>query len=112
VPPHKWDSWIAALCLVFFAPLAAVIYALLLVQGEAPFAVQRRVRADGTSCTVWRFRTARPMERPLGRPAGSARRRLLATLGAFLYWSRLEVLPTFYNVLRGDISLREMLRDI
>jgi lipopolysaccharide/colanic/teichoic acid biosynthesis glycosyltransferase len=112
VPSNKRDTCVAAFCLVFFAPLTAIIYFLLRIEGKAVFTVQQRVREDGTSYNVWRFRTAGLGEKPVGMRANSARRRLLTRVGAFLRWSRLEVLPTFYNVFRGDINLQEMLREI
>ena len=112
IPSDKRDICVAAFCLVFFAPLTAFIYFLLRIEGEAAFTVQQCVREDGTSCNVWRFRTAGLLEKPLGMRANSARRWPLTRVGAFLCWSRLEVLPTFYNVFRGDISLQEMLREI
>jgi lipopolysaccharide/colanic/teichoic acid biosynthesis glycosyltransferase len=97
---------------VFFAPLTVFIYLLLRIQGVAAFTVQQRIREDGTPYTLWRFRTADLVEKHAGMRVDSARRRLLVEVGAFLYWSRLEALPAFYNVLRGDISLREMMLEI
>ena len=112
IPSSKRDICVAAICLVFFAPLIVFIYLLVRAEGEATITVQQRVRKDETSYNVWRFRMAGQGEKPDGVRENSARRWLLTRVGAFLFWSRLEVLPMFYNVFRGDISLQEMLHEI
>ena len=85
-------------CLIYFAPLILVVFLLLKTDGGPAFVGRKHINSDGTSSTVWRFRTRSP-----GRPDN---------LCAFLLWSRTEVLPEIYNVARGDISFSQMLSDI
>ena len=111
-PSNQRSICAAAIGLLLLAPLFAVIYLVLRLAGEAPFTRQQYVREDGASVTVWRFNAAGLLEERAEISPNPVGRWLRPRVGAFLYDSRLDLLPTFYNVLRGEISLQDMLREI
>ena len=96
-------------CLVFFAPLLAVA-CVMAWAGGGPVLIGRRVaRPDGSSFTAWRFNVrGRTADAAPGTAGGAG----FGRFGRFLYRTRLEVMPHFVNVARGDMALGELFREI
>jgi len=68
---------------------------------------QERMGKDGRTFTLWKFRTMQPCAegravRPVNTPLEETR---IKALGVFLRRSRLDELPNFFNVLRGEMSV-------
>jgi lipopolysaccharide/colanic/teichoic acid biosynthesis glycosyltransferase len=101
-----FDLTLAITALVLLAPLFAVIMiALLVTDGWPVFFGQKRVGQHGVPFIMWKFRTM---------VVGSDRRGNRLTIGSdprvtrLGYWLRkfkIDELPQFWNVVRGEMSL-------
>jgi exopolysaccharide production protein ExoY len=110
----------AAVLLILFAPLMAVIALLVARDGGPVFFAHRRVGRDGASFGCLKFRTmvqdadlrlAELLERdPAARAEWETTRKLrrdprITAVGRFLRASSLDELPQLINVLKGEMSL-------
>lgn len=101
----------AALILLSLPLLICVFLWARAVHGQALVAQDRRNR-HGTPYRHWRFRTAAPARslEPAGLPGDRFASYALAPvtrLGILLYRTRIDELPALWNVMVGDIDLRE-----
>jgi O-antigen biosynthesis protein WbqP len=102
----------ALLCLIFFAPLLLAIYLLVRADGGRGFVSHERARRDGTIFEVWKFRTTKQQTpRTFRNSQFEPESQNFTKFGRVLYRTRLDVLPSFLNVLKGDMSLAEMMQD-
>lgn len=96
---------VAAAALLFLMPLLALAAALVLLDSEGPILFrQQRMGRNGREFTLYKFRS---MRKDACRSAcitvsGDAR---VTRAGAFLRRHKLDELPQFWNVLRGDMGL-------
>ena len=105
----------ALLALILVSPLIAIVaVAIFITMGSPVILRQQRVGLFGKAFTLYKFRTMAPDRR--GSEAeivGEDRRRThksaddprITPLGRLLRRTRLDELPQFINVLRGDLSL-------
>jgi exopolysaccharide biosynthesis polyprenyl glycosylphosphotransferase len=115
---HAGDRLAAALLLVAFAPLLAILA--LLVRFSSPGPVlyrQERVGRDGRSFRLLKFRSMRLSDGPLDHavverleiaglgPGGIEGEDRRTTVGRMLRRSGLDELPQLVNVLRGEMSI-------
>lgn len=109
-------DWVgAALAMIVVAPLIAVVaIAVFISMGTPVILRQERVGLFGKVFTLYKFRTMAPDRRGNeGEFVGEDRRLThksahdprITPLGRLLRRSRLDELPQFVNVLRGDLSL-------
>ena len=98
---------VAAIGLVTTAPLMAVIALLIACDSRGPvFFVQSRVGLRGRRFSMVKFRTMRCVDSELETSAwviDNARR--ITRVGRWLRKLRLDELPQFWNILRGDMNL-------
>jgi exopolysaccharide biosynthesis polyprenyl glycosylphosphotransferase len=111
---HAFDRLGAALLIIAFSPLMAMIAIAVRASSPGPVVFrQRRVGRDGTVFDLFKFRSMRMPDpaaegfRPgadsaPGGVEGADRRTLI---GRFLRRTSLDELPQFFNVLLGDMSL-------
>jgi exopolysaccharide biosynthesis polyprenyl glycosylphosphotransferase len=91
--------------LIFLACTPVISLAILLETGMPIFFTQGRLGKNGQRYTIIKFRTMRPQiegEQPRATATHDER---ITRVGRFLRKSRLDELPQFLNVLRGDMSL-------
>lgn len=100
----KVDALEALACVLFLMPLFAAVYFLVKLDGGPALVAIERQLSDGTTLRTWRFRTTIP-GLPLRAGAPSFTR-----LGALLHKYRLDQLPEFAAVIRGEMTLNELLR--
>ena len=110
----------AALAIVLFAPLMAVLYVLVRSDGGPGLFVQERIGRNGRIFACYKFRSMVPdaeamltnliCGNELLRAAWETDRKLqndprITKLGIFLRSKSLDELPQLFNVIRGDMSL-------
>lgn len=96
----------AALLLLLVSPLWALITLLILVADGAPALFrQTRVGKDFEEFTLYKFRTMIREAEPNGAVMAEEDDPRVFPVGRVLRRSRLDELPQFFNVLRGDMSL-------
>jgi len=109
----RYDSGLARLAscvvatgaLVVLAPLLGLIALAVKLDSPGPACfVQARVGLGGRLFRLIKFRTMRPAEGETSEWAGDNGHRI-TTLGAWLRRYRLDELPQFLNILRGDMNL-------
>jgi Undecaprenyl-phosphate glucose phosphotransferase len=100
------DFCLAVVLLLFFAPIMALISLLVKLSSPGPILYkQERVSYDGSSFTIFKFRTMRTDAETAGAgwtTQGDAR---VTGLGRFLRSTSLDELPQLFNVLSGDMSI-------
>lgn len=101
------DIVVSSIAIVILAlPVACLSIAVRLSTGASPIYVQRRLGRGGRPFNIYKLRTMCVDAEPDGKPllAVNGDRRI-TPIGAFLRKYRLDELPQFWNVLRGDMSL-------
>ena len=97
---------IASMGLVAAAPLMAVLAALIKLESRGPvFFVQTRVGLHGRPFRLVKFRTMRPLEPSDDEVWHRDNASRVTRVGTVLRRYRLDELPQFFNILRGDMSL-------
>jgi len=110
-----FDRTLGVIALILSAPLLAVIaMAVRINMGSPVFLRQDRVGRHGQVFRVWKFRTMAPDRRVINLEwLGDDRRQThksaedprITPLGKWLRANRLDELPQFINVVRGDLSM-------
>lgn len=100
------DYVVAALALVFAAPLMLIVAAAIKLDSPGPiFFKQRRRGFNQNMFTVWKFRTMRVMEDGAQIKQAQKNDTRITKIGNFLRRTSLDELPQFFNVLQGNMSV-------
>lgn len=83
--------------------IIAVAVAILTLDGRPVLYLSERMKTPDQGFTLWKFRTMRPDPGDRGVSGGDKATRITRT-GKTLRRYRLDELPQFWNILRGDIS--------
>ncbi|NQU45363.1 sugar transferase [bacterium] len=99
------DTVISTICLIVTAPLFLAIYTLVRLTSQGPaFYSQVRCGQFGRPFRIYKFRTMRVDAEKDGAQWAAARDTRVTPIGFFLRKSRLDEVPQFWNVLKGDMS--------
>ena len=102
--PRWVDAVVATVGLVLAAPVIALAgLAIAVSSGRPIFFRQRRVGQHGRIFDLYKLRTMKPSANGPQITSGTDAR--ITRLGSFFRQTKLDELPTLWNVLRGDMSL-------
>lgn len=102
--PRWFDATVALVMLIAGAPIMLVASLAIAVSSGRPIIFrQRRVGLNGEAFELCKFRTMRVGAAGLQITARKDAR--ITGIGRFLRETKLDELPTFWNVLRGDMTL-------
>jgi lipopolysaccharide/colanic/teichoic acid biosynthesis glycosyltransferase len=102
--PRWADAAIAAIVLIIAAPVIALLgLAIVVTSGLPIFFQQARVGLHGELFNLYKLRTMTVSES--GAQITSRTDKRITRLGRLLRKTKLDELPTFWNVLRGDLAL-------
>lgn len=91
---------------ISIVPLLLLGLGVRITTGDSPLYRQKRLGLGGKPFTIYKLRTMRADAEPDGQPRlSSATDRRITPIGAFMRKYRLDEMPQFWNVLRGDMSL-------
>lgn len=104
---HIFGCIFAACALVLLSPLLVVIAILIKLDSRGPvFYMQERVGLNGSSFLVYKFRSMRSdAEAASGPTWASTSDSRVTRVGRYIRTLRLDELPQFINILRGEMSL-------
>jgi lipopolysaccharide/colanic/teichoic acid biosynthesis glycosyltransferase len=88
---------------IFAMPFAVVVVILLITQGRPVFYIAERMKAPGKPFQLWKLRTMNIARNDSGVSGGDKTDRI-TPVGRILRRARLDEIPQFWNVLRGDMS--------
>lgn len=115
-----FDIVVACIALLLFAPLMAIVFIVVKMDGAPAIFGHKRVGADGKPFTCYKFRSMvtdahqrlkRLLEsNPAAREEWERTHKLtndprITRIGVFLRKTSLDELPQLFNVLRGDMSI-------
>ncbi len=93
---------LAALCLIYFAPVLLAVAVLIKCESRGPVLLKRNRRdVYGHTIATWEFRTDAINHEVQEAPSGDVMP--VWALGTFLRESRLYLLPRLFNILRGEL---------
>jgi lipopolysaccharide/colanic/teichoic acid biosynthesis glycosyltransferase len=96
----------AGAAILWLCPLfACIAVAILLESGRPVFFSQTRLGLDGRHFKLLKFRKFGPAEGTGGLPVTLANDTRLTGVGKFLERTKLDELPQFWNVLKGDMAI-------
>lgn len=100
------DVSVSLLMLIILSPLFAILA--ILIKSDSPGYIiyrQQRIGRYGKPFTIFKFRSMRVDAEKNGPALSSENDNRMTPIGRFLRKFRLDELPQFYNVLKGDMSL-------
>jgi len=86
-------------------PMLAISVAIMLDSRGGIFYKQERLGKDGKPFMLYKFRSMRPDAENAGAQWAEENDVRCTKIGAFLRKSRLDELPQFFNILKGDMSI-------
>ena len=102
--PRVVEGTLALVGLILVAPVIAVSGLAVIVSSGAPILFrQQRVGRHGKQFNLYKLRTMRPSNGGPQITSGNDAR--ITRLGSFFRHTKLDELPTLWNVVRGDMSL-------
>lgn len=100
------DVVFSLLAILIGFPVLAIIGTLVLLTSKGPMLYrQERIGLNGVPFKIIKFRTMRQDAEKDGPQLAREKDNRVTTLGSFLRKTRLDELPQFFNVLKGDMSL-------
>ena len=100
-----FDGAVAAIALLLLSPVIVLIALLVRLSSPGPvFFRQRRTGRNRVSFILYKFRSMRVEDSP-GPPITVSGDQRITPLGMFLRRYKLDELPQFWNVVKGDMSL-------
>lgn len=100
------DLCLSVLALVILLPVLLVIAAAVVLSSKGPiFYSQERIGKNGAPFQIYKFRSMCVDAEKNGPQLSSTKDNRITSVGRFLRKSRLDELPQFWNVVKGDMAL-------
>lgn len=100
------DVIISSVALALLSPFFAIIAAVIKIDSKGPvFYRQRRIGYHKRPFNIYKFRSMRTDAEDTGPALSSLNDPRVTTFGRFLRKYRIDELPQFWNVIKGDMSL-------
>jgi len=100
------DLFLSFVAIIFLLPVYLLLAILVKISSAGPiFFGQQRIGLFGKPFTIYKFRTMVHNAEPNGPQLSSSHDSRITKLGRFLRKTRLDELPQFFNVLKGDMAL-------
>lgn len=110
--PWEWvikrmiDLSVGIAALILFLPLGLIIALLIVIESPGPvFYLQERVGKGGKPFQIYKFRSMVKDAEKAGPSLSQDDDPRITRIGKFLRKARLDEMPQFWNVLRGDMSI-------
>lgn len=101
-----FDVLCSALALIILSPLLLIVAIIIKRDSPGPIIFsQERIGQSGRSFRIYKFRSMRTDAEQEGPQLSSTMDRRITRVGHYLRKYRIDELPQFWNVLRGDMSL-------
>ncbi|MBN1597942.1 MAG: sugar transferase [Bacteroidales bacterium] len=103
---HFLDIILSLLALIILSPLFLILTLGVIFSSKGPvFYKQKRIGRNGKPFTIYKFRSMYVNAESNGPELSSKDDRRVTSFGRFMRKSRLDEIPNFVNVLKGDMSL-------
>jgi lipopolysaccharide/colanic/teichoic acid biosynthesis glycosyltransferase len=100
------DRTLSLFALIILSPLMLALSVVIKCSSRGPvFYSQERIGKYGRPFVLYKFRTMNPNAEANGPALSSKNDNRITPVGRFMRKTRLDELPNFYNVLKGDMSL-------
>jgi exopolysaccharide biosynthesis polyprenyl glycosylphosphotransferase len=101
-----FDVAFSSLVLTLISPLLAMVALIVKATSKGPvFFTQERIGKDGVPFNIYKFRSMRIDAEKLGPALSSDNDPRITNWGKFMRKTRIDELPQFFNVLKGDMSV-------
>ncbi len=101
-----FDIFVTVWALILAAPVMLIAAILVRIDSSGPILFkQQRVGKDGKLFTIYKFRTMVEGAEGIGPVITAKNDSRVTQIGQILRWFKLDELPQFFNVLKGDMNL-------
>ena len=97
------DVFISFWALLILSPLMLIIFCLIYIENKSPLFIQERVGINMKKFKLIKFRTMRPGTKSC--PTHLVNVSNISSMGRILRKSKLDEIPQFWNVFKGEMSL-------
>jgi putative colanic acid biosynthesis UDP-glucose lipid carrier transferase len=103
---RSFDIFFSSLTMVVGSPIFVILYCITKATSKGPvFFRQERIGKNGKPFYIYKFRSMRVDAESAGPQLSKDNDPRITKWGRFMRKTRLDELPQFYNVLRGDMSV-------
>jgi exopolysaccharide biosynthesis polyprenyl glycosylphosphotransferase len=100
------DVFVSIFVLILFSPLYVITAIIVMLTSKGPaFFSQERIGIHGKPFMIFKYRSMRIDAEKDGPALSSSKDNRITNFGKFMRKVRLDEIPQFYNVLKGDMSL-------
>ncbi|NGP75952.1 exopolysaccharide biosynthesis polyprenyl glycosylphosphotransferase [Balneolaceae bacterium YR4-1] len=101
-----WETLFIVLSSIFIVPLAAFTALCIKLESRGPVLfTQQRIGKDGETFTLYKFRSMTVKSETNGAQFAGEEDNRITRVGRFIRKFRIDEIPQFWNVLRGEMSL-------
>lgn len=100
------DIFISIFMLIFFSPFILLFSIIIKMDGGSIFFIQERLTKDRKTFRMYKLRTMKQnAEKHTGPTLSTEKDKRITGIGHFLRTTRLDEIPQFWNILKGDMSI-------